>query len=333
MGYLGNASSNTSMSCRYTIKPRSILANKAGVLSLQKNSTEEPLLTAAIYTSYMPDVFFSTRISEVLNECDHVFIVDNTPGGHKFDEKEFCGVTVIQDGINKGLGQALNLGVNAARAVGCKFVVLFDQDSTPSAGLISRLRDALTSVGPRTIIAPKLIDDEADVCIEAVHDTMSYEGQFNEVSRLATSGMFFELNNFGEMSEFSSDLFLDFVDFDWCWRMRSNGYRIYQIENIIMKHRLGFRQRRIGRFIYHIPAPFRHYFQFRDGLKLLFRRSVPPSARLRYSFIIFPKLLLYPFLLDDGGRRFYWMILGLRDAVLNVKGIGAARSILTKRGD
>ena len=100
-----------------------------------------------------------------------------------------------------------------------------------------------------------------------------------------------------------------------------------------MHHRLGLEQRRFGPLKFHVPAPFRHYFQFRDGLKLVFRPSVPLYARFRFSMIIIPKLLVYPFILDRGMHRLKWMVIGLRDAFFNVQGIGAARTCLTKTGD
>lgn len=293
-------------------------------------------LLAVVYTAYRPDAFLVNRIAPIKNVCDHVFIIDNTPGGHDFNQVGFTGVTILQDGVNKGLGRAINIGIDAARSAGCNYVVLFDQDSTPNADLLSNLLSAVISLGPLAIIAPKLVDDAIDVIPKKTRGRKS-DDDINavviEMTSLATSGMCFKIPAASTATEFCSDFFLDFVDFDWCWRMQRQGYKVYLLESLVMHHRLGLKQIRFGPLKFHVPAPFRHYFQFRDGLKLLFRPSVPLYSRFRFSIVVIPKILIYPFILDRGMHRLKWMLLGLRDAFFNVKGIGAARTSLTKTDD
>ena len=280
---------------------------------------------AAIYTTYLPDEHLRERIQHVVARCATTIIVDNTPGGHRFAPGQVEGLVVLQDGRNKGLGAALNLGLAEARRQNCDAVVLFDQDSSPQADFIESLFRGLASAGSRAVVGPLLVDD-------AQQGGNASAGQvtpeFDEVSCIATSGMCFRLDGLQASDRFTEDFFLDFVDFDWCWRLRQQGWRICRLRTLAMPHRLGLAQRQFIGLTYHVPAPFRHYFQFRDTLKLATRSYVPAYSRLRLSAILLPKLLVYPFLLDRGLERLRWMLRGIRDAVRAVPGVGAAAAKL-----
>ncbi len=97
---------------------------------------------AAIYTAYKPDHKFIERINFILDKCEIVIVVDNTPGCHKFPDN-LKKIKVIQDGVNKGLGSALNIGITAAKKLQCDAVLLLDQDSTPDKALLDKLEASI----------------------------------------------------------------------------------------------------------------------------------------------------------------------------------------------
>lgn len=285
----------------------------------------QELRIAAIYTTYRPDDGFRERIRHVVDSCALTVIVDNTPGGHTFSARQIDGLTLLQDGRNKGLGGALNAGLSEAQRQGCNAVVLFDQDSSPPSCFIETLFQGLAEAGPRTLVGPLLVDDTHAYPQTPTISTMP---KLANVTCVATSGMCFRLDGLQPADHFTEDLFLDFVDFDWCWRMRKNGWRVYRLMSLPMPHRLGIAQRSFLGLTYHVPAPFRHYFQFRDTLCLVARSYVPLYSRIRLLAILVPKLVLYPFLLDHGVDRLVWMLQGIRDAFRGVTGIGAAAALL-----
>lgn len=287
-----------------------------------------PTRIAAIYTTYHPDDGFRHRIRHVVESCELTVVVDNTPGGHAFAPGQTDGLIVLQDGRNKGLGAALNAGLAEARRQGCNAVVLFDQDSSPQADFISVLFEGLAAAGPRTILGPLLIDDAETPAAAGPPPVTTATPQFDEVTCIATSGMCFRLDELTSSDRFTEDFFLDFVDFDWCWRLRGRGWQIFRLLSLPMPHRLGLAQRRFVGLSYNVPAPFRHYFQFRDTIKLATRSYVPTYSRMRLSLVLLPKLIFYPVLLDRGLERLHWMLLGIRDAGRTVTGIGAAATTL-----
>jgi Predicted glycosyltransferases len=284
---------------------------------------------AAIFTTYKPDPNFRNRISEIVSSCYVTIIVDNTPNSHNFPDTS--GVILLQDGINKGLGSALNMGILKARELGCEFVALFDQDSTPPPLFIMNMLDNLQrlSAHGNCCIGPLLLDD----ALKSESGLVKLDSHDKEVSCIATSGMVFSIKSISRSDLFSEDLFLDFVDFDWCWRMRSKGWKVFMLNEVIMPHRLGIAQRRILGLTYHIPAPYRHYFQFRDTLRLLSWHHVPLYSKFRLGLILIPKIIIYPVILNNGKERLFWMMHGIKDYFRKIKGVGAARDKLTTSSD
>lgn len=286
---------------------------------------------AAIFTTYRPDVDFRKRIDNVFQQCVVTIVVDNTPGGHTFSD---CSdLIIIQDGINKGLGAAINIGIRKAGELGADSVILFDQDSSPEPSFITRmvsgLRQLQSEYGLRVCAGPLHLDDETGKA-KGFRRAES-QGSYVELSCLPTSGMMFSLRALPSNWMFSEDLFLDLVDFDWCWRMRTAGWRVFRCLEVKMLHRLGLGERKFLGITYHVPAPYRHYFQFRDTLRLAFKRQTPLYSKLRLLSILPAKLLVYPFLLDAGRERFFWMVRGIIDALRNINGIGAAADRLQRR--
>lgn len=278
---------------------------------------------AAIYTTYRPDAGLGERIAPVAACCAATIVVDNTPGGVPLGLGK--DIVVLQDGCNKGLPGALNLGLDAARRADCNVAVLFDQDSTPSPSFIATLLAGLQAAGGRACVGPTLVDDQVVERQEAGRSLAPGSTPLlNEVTCLPTSGMMFRIDALDGDERFSPELFLDFVDFDWCWRLRAKGWRIVRLPQLPMLHRLGLAQRRALGLTFHVPAPYRHYFQFRDTLRLLGWHHAPLYAKCRLAAILVPKVLVYPFILDRGWERLTWMWAGIRDYLKGVGGVGAA---------
>jgi rhamnosyltransferase len=276
---------------------------------------------AAVITTFRPDTEFLLRLSPISDYCDYVIIIDNTPGGHAFlgiPEN----VILIQDGYNSGLGNALNRGLKKVRELGAEVVFLFDQDSTPTEAILAGLRQGLDQYGnDKVIVGPTHQDDQIQDREENAKRIAWKQGN---ITCLPTSGIALNPLKLEEEDVFSESLFLDFVDFEWCWRLRIKGWAIRKLSEVVMLHRLGLAERYFMGLKFHVPAPYRHYFQFRDTLRLLTLGYVPMRSKIRLLILLPIKLVIYPLILDRGGQRFKWMVIGIIDALRSVTGIGAA---------
>ena len=283
-----------------------------------------------VVTAYKPDLGFFTRFAPAIRESARFIVVDNTPGGHTFENVPKESVLIVQDGKNKGLGKALNIGIESARQNGLKVLFLFDQDSSPSSAFLQQMLRALETASKKGVhdvcVGPRHIDDTLSGLVAAAPGEPP--SRLKPVNCLPTSGMLFRVDRLKPEELFTEDFFLDFVDFDWCWRLAKRHWQFYRAMDITMPHRLGLAERHLLGLTYHVPAPYRHYFQFRDTLRLLVLPYVPLYSKIRLGGMLPLKALVYPFLLDRGLERARWMARGVADAFRRIGGIGAARETL-----
>lgn len=293
-------------------------------------------MIAAIITAYRPDTGFASRFAPLLSICGSIIVSDNTPQGHHSFNLP-TGFTIIHNFQNVGLAPALNVGITEAVRQGARVVILFDQDSTPSAAFVSRmvaeLAEATETRGKRCCVGPTHVDDgmmaaAESTALESGH--VCSGSAWQDVTCLPTSGMIFSLDELTSDDFFSDEFFLDLVDFEWCWRLRRRGWYFLRTVDVKMFHRLGMEERRFLGFTFHVPAPYRHYFQVRDSLRLAFKAYVPLYSKLRLIGILPLKALVYPFILDRGLERLTWMAKGVLDYLSNVRGVGAAASRLSR---
>lgn len=292
-------------------------------------------MIVAIVTAYKPDDEFVNRFLPLLTICESVIVVDNTPGGcRNFDLPP--RFVLIQNMKNLGLGKALNIGIREAKLRGAVTAILFDQDSSPTAALISDLESALklcvSANGPRCCVGPLHLDD-GNVTARAAPRSEFISSRsapgLASVACLPTSGMIFDLTDLDDEDCFSTELFLDLVDFEWCWRLGTKGWTFWRAMEIEMYHRLGESQRSLMGLVYHVPAPYRHYFQVRDTLRLASKDYVPAYAKFRLMAVLPVKALVFPLILDHGVERLGWMIRGLVDYFKRIDGVGSARKRLS----
>lgn len=262
-----------------------------------------------------------SRLEPVLGWCDYVVIVDNTPGCFPFKELS-PQVHVLQDGVNRGLGNALNRGMALAKSLGAEAAVLFDQDSTPTKENLMGLFGGLDACGDgRIIVGPVLQDDQ--IPARAVQKQGPGRPPV-PITCMPTAGLAFRLAGLGEGDGFTEELFLDFADFEWCFRLGASGWRIFQLPEVVLLHRIGGGERTFLGKRYNIPAPFRLYFQFRDLIRLVQLSYVPLYDKIRLAATLPLKMAFYPFLMDRGWERFKWILAGIRDSFRKIKGVGAA---------
>jgi len=97
-----------------------------------------------------------------------------------------------------------------------------------------------------------------------------------EALTLITSGSVLNLSLTEHIGPFNEDLFIDFVDAEFSYRVIQNGYTNLMFSNILLNHALGklVEGRGLGNFkksMRIIHAPTRVFYIVRNGLYLLFK--------------------------------------------------------------
>jgi rhamnosyltransferase len=227
------------------------------------------LRIAAVATAYHPDERLAAVVESALETCAAVVVVDNTPG----DEPTVTGklsdprVTVLRSGRNLGLAAALNAGIRELPQ-DAEAVLLLDQDSVLPPEVVSALAAHLDdpTVG---IAAPTPWDAAHDSSYDSL---AALRADVADRTDVITSGMLVRRAALDRVGGFREDFFVDFVDIDFCLRVRRAGLRIVQDQRLKLPHSLGDRRpHRIGPLAIHVvhyPA-WRLYWIARGASTLL----------------------------------------------------------------
>lgn len=210
---------------------------------------------------------------------------------------------------NEGLPAALNHGVEISRAIDPtrQLVLLLDQDSEPQAGSIQILLDALSALqraeGRVGAVGPRLVD-VATGLQHGFHQPTRW--RWRRVYPLPTdspvpcatlngSGTLMPLDIFQTLGGLDASLFIDHVDTEWSFRLRAAGYCLYGIPHAEFLHRMGATSTRfwmLGWKVWPSRSPVRHYYLFRNAVRLMRCNYVPvlwkvwAVAKLAVTFFV-----------------------------------------------
>lgn len=88
----------------------------------------------------------------------------------------------------------------------------------------------------------------------------------------------------------NEELFIDYVDLEWCWRAVNKGYKIIGNAEVSINHTLGDYRKTFLNFEVNMRTPLRHYYITRNTIYLSLRsKELPFYSRL----ILFVKSLKY----------------------------------------
>lgn len=189
----------------------------------------------AVIILFNPELDKLTRnLNAILPQVEKVILVDNA--SHKqsvMDEicLKYCNCHLIRNCENFGIAKALNQGIKYAEDAGAEWVVTLDQDSECSPIMIDEYKKYIMNkdVG---ILCPIVIDRYA-VLLKRIG------GEMEEIDSCITSGNLLRIKAWEEAGRFQEELFIDFVDFDFCKRLKETGYKIYRVNRTTMLQETG----------------------------------------------------------------------------------------------
>lgn len=231
--------------------------------------TGADLRLAAVLTAYHPDERLAAVVDAALLTCTTVIVVDNTPADEvsAADKLADPRVRVVRSAGNVGVGGGLNTGLRELPQ-DAEAVLFLDQDSVLSEelvrGLVAHLEDQKVAIA-----APEPWD-EANASHYATFAGM--RSTVSDRDAVITSGMVVRKSAIEEVGGFREDFFMDYVDMDFCLRIRRTGARIVQDQSLRLPHSIGDRREHSLLFakvpVIHYPA-WRHYWIARNGLILI----------------------------------------------------------------
>jgi rhamnosyltransferase len=285
----------------------------------------------AVMVCFYPDINeLSSNIMSIVKQVDKLIIVDNSenPVSLNFlNEKHHVSkIEWISLKDNLGIGAAQNVGIKFAIEENYDGILLLDQDSNPPPNLVSILSTGIKFLKTQGIkvacLGPDIFNKNTnEVYKPLVNKGVELNQDFVEKDVLISSGKLILSDAVKDIGMMDESLFIDLVDFEWCWRAKKYGYRVFSSKVAKMGHMVGQKNRKILK-VYNllIPSPIRHYYQFRNTIILLKRGYVPIYWKLKSLIERCIELFLYPLFVSPKLKRFQYIFKGILDGLLNKKG-------------
>jgi rhamnosyltransferase len=236
---------------------------------------------------------------------------------------------------NVGIAGALNFGFSLATMHGAEFVVTFDQDSQPTANHVELLVATwkrLEQQGTQKVgaIGPSFFDDRGSFFQYPFYRANGLRvqkifpadaGDVTPVDALITSGMLVPVQMWKEGLKFRDDLFIEYVDTEWCFRASAAGYMHFGCFAVSMRHQLSDANAAmfLG-MIFLKYSPTRRYYYFRNTLLFVACRYVPIAYKPRLMIGLVVRLLAIPFVDDKPIASLAYALRGLFDGIFGKGG-------------
>ena len=194
----------------------------------------------AIITTFRPDENLTRCVESVRRQVRRIVLIDdgdsqaNVAKLHDWYET-IEEVTILHQPKNLGIAAALNRGVEQARKQGYEWLLTLDDDSIPHGDMVGRLCWHLEQLQTQGRIGCLGMGWDR----EGVRVADARLPRWCEKRGIITSGSLFSLEAYDAVGGFREEFFIDCVDYDFCLRLRAQGYRIIQILECGFQHSLG----------------------------------------------------------------------------------------------
>lgn len=203
------------------------------------NNMRNPLV-CGVLISFHPSSQILKNVEVLSWQVGHVVVIDNTPDSgavnvlSDLERLETC--TVIRNRKNLGIATALNIGIRQAISQGFPWIITFDQDSQIRDGYIKEMLSAYREAARHTqvgMLCPRYEDARLGIVFPTPRNANG------DVFGCMTSGSMIQAETFQALGPMEDAFFIDYVDYEYCLRMRAAGFKIIECPKAILVHSLG----------------------------------------------------------------------------------------------
>lgn len=271
-----------------------------------------------ILVTYNPNIeLLDNCIKSICKDVRNIYIVDN--GSKKFEfDKKIDNIKFIKLQENMGIAYAQNIGIKEAIKSNAGYILLSDQDTVFPKDYINNMIKTFSSDDNICAITPLFKDAHGKKSNDGFFKKSFFfakqffpEKGYYEIFHTIASGKLIKaqyLNNIGLMDE---DLFIDWVDYEWCWRARKSGYKIIGNADVVIEHQLGDSSKDIGFREVNLRSYIRHYYITRNAFYLaLYSKDLDVLHRITLFFKSFRYIVGYPILAKPHFINLKYVLLG-----------------------
>ncbi len=206
---------------------------------------------------YNPDITQLKRnIAAIIKQVQILYLQDNGSANISDVEKiiaDTSSIVLLRNPENKGIAWALNALCKRAESDNFQWILTLDQDSVCPQNMIALYKEYLPMAD---MLCPKIVDRNYGV-LDGNSENVE------TVDKCITSGCLLRLSSWRKLRGFDEKMFIDGVDFEFCYRMKKSGMNILRVNDVVLSHEIGNITVRhfLGfRVIVKNHSPFRKYY-------------------------------------------------------------------------
>ena len=251
---------------------------------------------AIVIVLYYPDLQNLIRNVSILQPSVNrrVILVDNS--SISLEDQKNAYVYYIVNHANLGIATAQNIGIYKAKELGCSHILFFDQDSHISSNYVecmlveyARLKGIYSNLA---VLGPTVINMSKNQQYKVPRVSVKYDARI--LPSVISSGSVMEIETLEKIGGMEDKLFIDYVDNEWGWRAKREGYICCATLKVKLQHKIGQKDCRFCGIPILISAPIRYYYQYRNFLWLLRRPYVPWGWKIKTVIRRVAEIVLVP---------------------------------------
>ena len=261
-----------------------------------------------VIVTYKPNVEILEKcVNSLVNQVDKLIILDNTPGKFQllenFRKKQNIEIVYLND--NYGVAYAQNLGIKKALEEGVDFILISDQDTIYPLDYVEKMlecfkEDKVAAAGPLFIDAHtgkvQFFVKKGLIGFKKIYPKTGK----HEVLQLIASGTIINAKFIPEVGLMKEELFIDWVDMEWCWRAVKKGYKIIGNADVVIKHFHGEKSKKFLTKNITLKSCIRNYYTIRNGIYLALYSNVLDGYRRILLFLkTFRNIFLFSLLSNN----------------------------------
>ena len=243
---------------------------------------------------YNPDIDRLNKVvNSVLGQVKELLLVDNG-SKNKADIQNLCherdNVRLIRNESNDGIAKALNQICQYGKDNEYFWALTLDHDTVCPTNLVAELL-AASDKQDIGIVCPAVHYEGVNIDTKTKYEVGEY------VYACMTSGSLTNLLAWEKVGGFNEGYFIDFVDNEFCMKLKLNGYKVFRTFRTTMNHQLGetrkmniFGRRRTGT----VHSSIRCYYMMRNNVMFIIKYSKNlrvPKECAKVIYIAYRQLL------------------------------------------
>lgn len=261
---------------------------------------------AVVIVTFNPDLILLKKSISNLKSF-YIFISDN--GSNNIDGikkiiKDVPNTNLVLNKSNVGIATAQNRSLlRIIRSKEINFVLFLDQDSLITENSVKKLHSDFLETNDKNLAILSAISSNQ---LDKGHGIIN-------VNECISSGMLVSIAAIKEVGLMMDSLFIDMVDYEWCWRFIKKGWHVAVDYNVQFNHQIGNHKIVLKRIEI---APFRLYYVFRNTIFLIRNNKTINRRQTHFWINYLLKLFVFNVIFcSDRIKRFEFIKKGVVDAI------------------